>query len=307
MADAAQILASSPAQISIYDATNYTLFLGYLNADNFELKQTPLYHKDIEGMRYQYGVRTQLTVELLETDPGKIANLKKRRTLTQDIYIVGAQHLVKMHDVYIQHAQKRKYTPGNYDVLEITAFTDIETNVEVIKNLLSSVKDSVNYGNFDIDTNTDGLSDGWTKLDTPVTTRNTPSFLGAAYGHDQQYETDESANQGIYCDIICPLDRVPIKITASIYAAYSAHYDDTFKLAIITKNSSGTPIDSKYGTTETATGSAVRYSYSVNFIPGADVYKLSIYIYTEAGDETELMLDNAQLEFGKLTAYTEND
>jgi len=308
MANAAQILAGSPAQIAMYDATNDTLFLGYLASDNFELTQKPLVHKDIEGMEYQYGVRSELTVELLETDPTKIAALATRRVLKQDIYIVGAQFLIKMHDVYVQHAQKRSYTPGDNSVIEITAKTDVEANVEVIKNLLSSVKDSVDYGNFDIDTNTDGLSDGWTELANPATSRNTPSFLGAGYGADQEYYTTGAADEGIYCDIICPLDQVPVKMTASIYMKYDANDDKDVYLAIKTKNSALTIRDTNTSTVKIITASSVRYSYTVEFTPSnSDIYKVSMYVYSLNTETCNALLDNAQLEFGKLTDYTEND
>ena len=64
--------------------------------------------------------------------------------------------------------------------IELTITTDIESDVELIKNLLSSVYGSYDYGNFNVDTNTDGLADGWVDSSSDSYGLTDPSFLNGA-------------------------------------------------------------------------------------------------------------------------------
>jgi len=300
MPDANNILSGAPVQIAVNDSSNGTLYLGYLSADKVSLIQKPLYHKDISGLWYQYGMRTILKAEMLETDPTKIADLKNRRTTKQDIYITAAEYGVKLHDTYVQLAQKRDF--AKQSVIELTAYTDIEDDIEVIKNLLSSVKDSVDYGNFEIDTNTDGLADGWTNVDMSAVSRTDPSFKNGAGNYHQNLISD-NIDQSVYCRITWRFDQ-PQKITFSVYAQALSTIEDMF-LQIKSLNSSDATITTSSGSVENVpiTGSN-RYSHSKEFIDDA-IDKIEIRLWMNSVGT--IKFDDAQLEFGAISDYTQND
>ena len=295
-----------PGQVSLWDSSNKELHLGYLMPEDFQLTQEALVHKIVSGNHRQYGTRTEFICNLLQTDPTLLKAIKDRRDTKQDLFIIGANHVIKLHDIYVSIARERSYEPGVPHSAILSAFTDVETDVEEIKNLLSSVHDSVDYGNFNTDTNTDGLCDGWAELGSPTTTTNGTSFLGAGYGGDQ--EIDGTGADGIYCDIICPLNQVPIKLTASVYIQDDGSLlEDNVYIEIRTKENDGTLVDTLTSSELTFTSSPVRYSYSVEFTPGANVEKVSMYIYLPTSKTAGIFVDNAQLEIGNLTDYTEND
>lgn len=302
MPDASLILSGAPAQIAVNDSTNGTLYLGYINAKNFKLTAKPLFHNIISGMRYQYGTRTILKVEMLETDPAKLANLLARRDDLQDIFITASEYAVKIHDCYIQYAQKRVFGPGSNSVVELTAYTDIDTNVELIKNLLSSVKDSVDYGNFNVDGGGGIIGEGWTDADYNATSRTDPSFKNGASDYHQNLAAT-AADQYIYCRVTWRYDQ-PVKVTFSVYAQSLTNIEDMY-LKIRLLNSADGELVAETGSSNAVpiTGSN-RYSLSKEF--GLyDVDKIEVRICSDSVGT--IKYDDAQLELGALTAYTEND
>jgi hypothetical protein len=302
MADATQILKNVPAQVSLYDATNGILNLGYLAADNLMVSAKPLFHKIIDGNRNQYGTRTKFVCRLLETNPSKLAALTTRRSYKQSVFIVTAEYGVRISNCYINYFQSRDMEIGGDSFIQVEFHTDIESDVEVLKNLLGAT------GNMDVDTNTDGMSDGWVEDGTlDDYDRTTPSFLGAGFGSDQRIEvTSGGADAGIYNAEWWPIDQL-VKVTVSAYVQYNVNEDNTFIFQIRTKEFDDSPIDTYESSQMTATSSPVRYSYTHEFTPGADTYKIAFHLLIEAGESSDLFIDNAQMEFGSLSAYTEND
>ena len=207
MPDVHNILSDVPVQVTIYDSTNDNLYLGHLSSDNCRLTQKPLYNKTISGGWIQYGVRTTLKCLLLETDPSKIANFTNRRSKKQTIYIVAGNYGVKLSNCYITHAQDREFEFGGDTNIKLEAHTDVEADVEVLKNLLGS------EGGFETGNN---LGTGWTNSGMSSVSRADPSFLNGA-GNYHQLATADGAGDYIYHRTTFPFEQ-PVKVTFSVYA-----------------------------------------------------------------------------------------
>jgi hypothetical protein len=307
MPDVQNILSGAPAQIAIYDSTNGLLCLGYLSSKNFQLTAKPLFHTNINGNRYQYGTRTILKVEMLESDPTKLAALKAKHNDKQDIYTTAAEYGVKLHDCYVQYGQKRKYGPGDVSVIQITAYTDVEDDVEVIKNLLSRVPATAyDYGNFNTDTNSDGLADGWTAVGTIADGLTDPSWLNGAGDSHQELGLDNT--ELIYCDITWYLDQpVLITFSANIKGGVTPYtHQVTLRIRIL--RSGNNSVDHKAYSFEINDLNSGRYSVSQMLNPGShDIVELRCEIGSDHIDGATIEVDDAQLEFGSLSDYTEND
>ena len=297
MPDASNILIDVPVQVTIYDSTNGNLYLGYLSSENIQLTQKPLYNKIISGGWIQYGIRTTLSCQLLETDPTKIANLVTHRSKKQTIYIVAGNYGVKLSDCYITHKQNRDFEFGGDTVILLEAHTDIESDVEVFKNLLGA------EGGFEVDTNTDGIADGWVNGGMSAVSRADPSFLNGA-GNYHQLATADGAGDYIGNKTTFPFEQ-PITITFSVYAQ-SVSTPEQFTMNIRTLDSSDTLITNNSSSAKSATTTGTdRFSYSVN-IADLDVDTIEIRLMQAVGAGS-IKYDDAQLEFGSLSDYTEND
>jgi len=302
MADVQNILSSSPVQIAFYDSTNGTLYLGFISPSKCRIKQTPLSWKLISGMTRQYGYRTELQFDLLETDAAKLNELDTRRAYTQDVYITAFDYGLKIHDCYVTVAQNRNFENRKQDVITLFITTNDNANIELIKNLLSSVKTSYDYGNFNTDTNTDGLADGWVNTSYVYVTRTDPSFKNGASDYHQNFQSG-AADQYAYCRMTWPFDQ-PCLITFSAYIQSSGSVCDSH-LVIRTLDSGDSQIEIETGDTISAPITGInRYSLSMNAV-GGDVDKIEVRIVSE--ESGTIKVDDAQLEFGSLTDYTEND
>lgn len=296
MPDASNILVDVPVQVTIYDSTNGNLYLGYLSSENIQLTQKPLYNKTISGGWIQYGIRTTLKCQLLETDPTKIADLATHRSKKQTIYLVAGNYGVKLSDCYITYAQKRNFEFGGDTVIQVEAHTDIESDVEVLKNLLGD------YGGFETDTNTDGLGDGWTNNGMSAVSRADPSFLNGA-GNYHQLVTADAGGDFIYNRTTFPFEQ-PVRATFSIYAQ-SVTVTEIFTIIIRTLTSADAQISIYTSSSKSATTAGTdRFSHSINIVD-TGVDKLEVRMTSASAGS--IKYDDAQLEFGALSDYTEND
>jgi hypothetical protein len=294
MADATNILKNSPAQVSIYDSTNDVLFLGYLNADNLKFMQRSLVHKTIEGNRVQYGARTSLTCLLMESDPSKLAALETRRATKQTVYITGYNFGVKISNCYVSYFQDRDFKPGGLSLVRVEFHTEVEADVEVYRNLLGS------DGGFE--TGAAGLGTGWSNSGMSAVSLVDPSFLNGA-GNNHQSATADDDGDYISYTLRWPFDQ-PVKLTFSVYGQSGAANED-FTMIIRTLDTGGSQITLNESSNKSATsGGTDRFSYSVD-VSGEEVEQIELRL--KATESGEMKYDDAQLEFGPLSTYTEND
>jgi len=286
MANAANIF-SGPAQVSLYDATNKELFLGY--HEQVKVTENNLAHNLIDNNNLQYGALTKVEIPLFQSDPTLLAAIKARRTTKQSIYIVGMDHLLQIDNVYVSVVRNRIYLGGEIHTLLLKAQTEVEADVGELINMLGE------EGACDTDTNTDGVADGWTDA-----TGNTVQVIGG----QQQFKFD-GASQTFYYDFICPLDQ-PVKITVSSTVENREAVIRSFEFGFKTKNNAGTVVDTKTHQVIIGESDTVRESYTVSFTPGAAVAKISVYFEDYNSTVAQLSIEDVQLQFGPLTDYTEN-
>jgi hypothetical protein len=296
-------LFHGPAQVNLYDATNGLMNLGFLEDDAVKITQTTITHNLIDGRLYEYNKRTKTVITMIETDPSVIAKLLARRSYAQEIYIIGLEKIIKLTNQYITYERSYNLKPGELHKITIECQTEIESDIEDKINLLSSVRDAYDYGGMEVDTDVDGLSNGWLDTGSPTHTRGTSWITGS----DQRL-TSLGSGQNIYCDIRCPLDQsIPVKITASGYfkgTSAGAHY---LYFGFKTKNSAGTVLDTYRTSQSLADTEELRFTQSSEFIPSSGVQTISVYIeYVSAGTNT-FRIDNVQLQAGLVRNYSEND
>ena len=295
MADATNILKGAPAQVAIYDGSNGTLYFGYLSADDIEMGEKSLIHKIIDGTRKQYGTRTSFRCNLLESDPAKIAALATRRAAKQTVYITGFNFGMKLSNCYVNYSQSRDFEPGGECLIQAEFYTEVEADVEVIRNLLGS------QGGFQTDGG-GGLGTGWVDVGLTSTSQNDPSFLNGAGNNDQQINAS-GINQYIYNRTTWIFDQ-PLTLTASVYAQ-SVTTSEDFQIEVRAQDSAHGLLSAYYGDTETATtGGTDRFFTTVRIID-EDVFEIEVRLIKKT-NSGNVKFDDCQVEFGPLAPYTEN-
>jgi len=304
MPDVTNILIDTPVQIATYDSTNDELFFGYLAAKNINLTQRPLYHKTIEGHRVQYGTRTMLKFQTPETDPTKIASLQAREGIKQTIYITAFNYGVKISETYITHFQKRAFEFGGETVLQVEAHTDVEADCEVIKNLLSSVKDGDDFGGFEVDGG-GGLGDGWTSYNGPTVSLTDPSFLNGA-GNNHQ-DLDMVPSEGIRLDVPWFIDQpVVLTFSVNVKGAGAGTHSMRIRMDLLDNGSTSRANTSDVISITDTDQSRESLVWGVTPPAAYDIEYIRCLIEAGSGN-ADIQVDDAQMEFGSLSDYTEND
>ncbi len=298
----------SPSQINLQDATNGYLFCGYLTDEDFEIEQTPLVHKIFDGREFQWGTKTEFKATLRETNPELWKDLKDRFNDEIDVYIICQNCAFKFNSIYINAAQFRDLSRGGSHTIVISGTTDDESCFEIIKNLLSSVKDGFDYGGCEIDTNSDGLCDGWINSGLTCTRYSTWKYSGT---YSQRLQYDQAGLDYALCRVRFPIDKFEIRITVSAQVknvlGSTSRFDFGFRLLTAAESPS---VISTHTVNHSFTGGEEKQiSHSALVTPTATVGWIEIIVQTVAApyDDVDAALDNLQIEFGSLTAYSEND
>lgn len=293
--------------LSLWDDTNKELLLGFVGAE-VSIDQKPLVHKLVDGTEKMYSIRTELEAELWESNAHRIAQLRDRQGTRQDIYVVTADNVYKFKNAFIQWAEARSMDAKEYHRIVLTAVTEIQDHFGTVTNLLNQdLTDSTPPGSFE---DANDLEDGWSEYGSGWTTgpsKNGSTFLSSGGGSDcQRFDNDGGGTgSGIYFDAVCPLEAEQIKITVSVYLrSVSSAYTIFWGLA--TKDNAGSIVNAiSSDSASIPTTGDNRKSKTITLTPGSGVAKLSIYIFTNTNSASWLM-DNAQLQIGALTDYTEN-
>lgn len=292
----------SPAQINLYDSTNGLLFCGYLEPDDFDIEQDELVHKIINGQRYQYGTRTEFKAVLKETNPEMWQDIRDRMDDLVDVYIICQNVAFKFKDIYINARQVRDLSIGGKQNIVLSGATDDVTAFEIIKNILSSVKDTVDYGNMNTDGDPSGVSLGWTN--SGYTATRVASWLSGG-GSCQKLE-ETSGTSSFYCRMHFPIDTFQIRITLSFYYYNAGAAPITITNGFRLVNNAGSVISTHTQATGVADLEQSLITYSSLIVPTAQARYIDAYFET-TGAIADLRLDNVQIEFGNFTAYSEND
>lgn len=288
---------SGPGEIGVYDATNAAKFLGY--SDAIELKGEPLKIDLMDDNTLQYATLFKLSASLLQSDQNMIAALKARRSTKQEITIVGLEAAARVKNVFLALAPKRTFKAGEVHTIDLLAQTSVEADVFLMENLLGK------YGNFDTDSNGDSLADGW-ESNVPDTRLSVVASFLSGRGNAQEVHF---AVDGEY--IRLKSDRLmfqtPRQVVFSVYMqTTSGGATGPVSMGVNFLRADGSSIESYYES-KTLSASATRYSVSYSIDPSEAVYAIVAEVKRVPGTNADFYMDDAQLEFGSLTDYVEND
>lgn len=282
MAQNAQRIHAGPADLTIYDSSNGYLYLGYVQ--DCEIKTKSRNHEIVDGNIRQYGSEYKFEATLLQSDYGMYEAIEARRAVRQTIYIVGANSLTTMANMYVNAVPVFPYRSDKPHVLELSAQTRVETDVNKYYNLFGT------EGKFETDTNSDGLANGWTETDLASKSLQTSWRTGNC-----QRVGTSAAGPVVYYNKTCPFES-PKKITFSIYAR-SNGTAGRVRLSIYLLNSAGSTITSTVGSYEALVdGVERRLSITGNLVPNAEVRTIRAHMSFDTNSQT-IEFDDAQLEF----------
>jgi hypothetical protein len=307
-----RIYSGAGAQISLYDATNGPLWLGYV-ADEINVIGTPSDVGLSDGNRVQFNHIHSVTIPIVQTDSTLLASLIARKGILQELYLVSIDSAYKFTDVLIQVAMNRNFKPGSdtgshrfiltakrVQQDKAAAASLPETHYcQFIQNLLGS------FGNMNTDAG-GGVPTGWTNSGASSPSVTT-SHLGGGYGNEWRFTLSDSGDY-VYCRVRLPLDQTPIKITLSAYIDNRKSGTSYFKFAYILRDSSLSSVASALSDEKTqANGANARETEEWTITPAADACYIDFAIYGTDTGTAELGVDNVQAEIGELTDYVEND
>lgn len=283
---------AGPADITLYDSSNGYLYLGYI--DDVRLKGKPRNHEIVDGNIRQYGSEYELKATLLQSDYGMYEAIEARRATRQTIYIVGGNSMTTMANMYVNIVPDYAYATDKVHVLEFSAQTRVETDVNKYTNLMGA------EGKFETDTNSDGLANGWTESDLASKSLQTSWRTGNC-----QRVGTSAAGPVVYYNKTCPFES-PRKITFSVYAR-SNGTAGRVRLSIYLLNAAAGTITSTVGSYEALVdGVERRLSITGNLVPNAEVRTIRAHMSFDTNSQT-IEFDDAQLEFyGDETTWLTN-
>ena len=290
----AQRIHAGPADITLHDSTNGYLYLGYV--DDVRLRGKNRSHDLIDGNLRQYGSQYELKATLLQSDYETYEAIETRRGTRQTIYLVGANSMTTMANMFVNVVPDYPYSHDKPHVLELQARTRVENDVNKYVNLLGT------DGQFETDTNSDGIADGWQENNL-----GSKSIVASWRTGNAQRCVTSGANGVFYTTstgIICPFEG-PAKITFSVYARSSGTAGNV-QLQIELRTAAASIVTSSGSVEVLADGVERRLTHSGLLVPTTQVLYVRVYMYMATTGQT-IDFDDAQVEFSRdVTTWTEN-
>jgi len=283
-----------PADVVLYDATNGYLFCGYL--EMVVVSGKTLAHTILDGNIRQYAGSYKFKSLLQQSDQALMDSLVTRRATRQTIYITGLNNQVVLSNVFISAIGSMSFDIDAIHGIVLTAATNIESDVNKKQNLLGA------DGKFEVDTNSDGLADGWT---ASVVSKSIGTSHLSGGGNQQNIEFGSSGHY-FYHDIIAPFES-PRRITASAYIeenSYTepAHFSFGFKLL----NSAGSIIQTESTAVTLSVNESQRITITAIVAPSDQIVTIRPILTADAVDPATLGIDDYMIEFGGITAFSDN-
>ena len=278
---------SGPADVTLWDATSGFYLLGYLA--EVEIGSKVLTHRVIDGNMRRYAVNYQLRASMLQSAEEAITEINSTRDGTrQNIYLTKFDGLAVMSNVFAAAGHKINGTED--DIVEVTAAG--YNTVTKYKNLLGA------DGKFEVDSNSDGVADGWT--DGASAASIVASHLSG--GGNAQRVNLALSGDNFYYEVKVPFETAR-RLAASVYAREhtgAATLDFTFGFK--TLDTAGAVINTYADTYNFSAGQAQRVTKEVFVNEGQPVASVRLFV-EYAGSGGEIRMDNAQLELGPLSDF----
>ncbi|APF16999.1 hypothetical protein Calab_1536 [Caldithrix abyssi DSM 13497] len=287
---------SGPAQITLYDATNGYLHLGWCEA---RIKEKPKKVKSIENQTLLIEKSFDFNANVIQFNENILNNLAARNTTKQTVYLVGLDSVLTLSDIFLFYFTERSFSSKPHR-LTIAGSGSADLVAQQV-NLLHP------DGKFENDSNADGLADGWNKSTTIGAVNLQTSFLSGS-GKCQYIACDTTASQYILCETVCPV-KGKIKATASIYVQFDPDVitgNGSLCLGLYAKREDGSFITQPWEEYFFNSLEQRRISIEQEFNFDELATKLVVIIHNKSGTlEFNAKLDNAQLEIGKLSNFKE--
>lgn len=284
---------SGPGQLTFYDATNNYFRAGYADKINLvaESEKVELLDRSLRTLYKVY----RFEAELLNSDQEFLDALETRTDTEQTIYVVGFESLLTIDNLSIVYDIEREY--GRPHKVIIRGQTTVDADVQLNTNLLGA------DAKFEVDTNTDGLADGWSQVGLTDKTIET-SFLSGG-GNCQHIEGVDEGDY-LYKDVVCPMvDQRPFKITLSAYVKENGGLlPVSVRLYIELIDDADSVFQSTYQAANLDSDEEDRLTYTTTITPTDLVAQIRAKIAGVAST-ADLLIDNAQLELGGLSDFTE--
>ncbi len=287
-----------PGELSLYDATNGWQYLGFVS--RLDINEKAKTHKTIDRALRRYDTEIKVSAVAVRGDAATVDALRAREGTAQSIYFCGLNSWGRIDNaLIIVEPKRRDGINPKLHTLAISAVVNDPANVVRVYNLFNG------DGTFDVDSNSDGLADGWSQSGL-VNKSLEASFLSGR-GNAQRIETTNAAGQ-LYYDVNCPFnDLRHFTFSVNIKAddptlTLGTHY---FRLQIEFRTATGTiaTISQSFSMSD---GTQARKSISASYSPTQQVTVVRASVLYDTPDAARLVLDDAQLEINKtLTAYND--
>ncbi|HFQ93903.1 MAG TPA: hypothetical protein ENK32_07835 [Anaerolineae bacterium] len=278
---------SGPADVTLWDGTNGFYLLGYL-AD-VEIGSKVLTHTIIDGNLRRYAVNYRLRAAMLQSAEEAITEINSTRDGTrQNIYLTKFDGLAVMSNVFA--AAGHSINGREDDIVEVTAAG--YNTVTKYKNLLGA------DGKFEVDSNSDGVADGWT--DGASAASIVASHLSG--GGNAQRVNLALSGDNFYYEVKAPFETAR-RLAASVYAREHTGLGTLdFTFGFKTLDTAGAVINTYADTYNFSAGQAQRVTKEVFVNEGQPVASVRLFV-EYAGSGGEIRMDNAQLELGPLSDF----
>ncbi len=287
---------SGPAQVSLYDSTNGYLYLGWCEAD---IKEKPKKILSIENQELLIEKQMQFDIQVIRFNPDILNQLETRKNEKQTIYFVGLDSEVIINNVFFLFYANRKF--GSKPHILTIAGSGLAELIEQKVNLLHP------DGKFENDSNGDGLADGWVKSASVNSVEIRSSFLSGG-GNAQYLNCSTGSDQNIQYRVKAPFAG-RLKVTASVYVKFDpdvSGIDGNLCLGCYTRDANGTFKTFDYEIFSFVSEEEKRIHFTKDLQLNDIAAELVFIIHNKGGSYAfNVLLDNAQLEIGKLSDFKE--
>lgn len=294
----AQLIFGGGGDVTLYDASNGYFNLGYL-AD-IEFTRAPNKITTNRSMVVDLHGTYTFKATALQSNDDVMNALDARRNTLQTVYIVGAGRLFTLPAQFVTYEVMAPFKEGEAQTVIVEGKSASDFTQEI--NLLGD------YGGFETDTNSDGVTDGWNDDSLAnVSQESNANFTAANRSGDycQQIEFPDGSAGRLYLTAkVCPFEG-PLRLTFSAYI-YAVN-DVTFNLRIQTLNTSDAVITTYTSSNITMSATdETRQSFSAWVNETSTVKSIIVDFYRNAAGTPAIQIEHAVLSIENLRDYTED-
>ena len=296
----AQLIFGGGGDVTLYDASNGYFNLGYL-AD-IEFSRAPNKITTNRSMVVDLHGTYTFKATALQSNDDVMNALDARRNTLQTVYIVGAGRLFTLPAQFVTYEVLAPFKEGEAQTVIVEGKSASDFTQEI--NLLGD------YGGFETDTNSDGVTDGWNNDSLAAASQESNANFSAAnrsgsYCQDIEFPNG-SAGRLYLTAKVCPFEG-PLRLT---FSAWIYNYDVVtcdFFMRIHTYNSADALITTYTSSSKSVAASAEsRESFTVWINESVLVKSIVVDFYRNDQGTPAMQIEHAVLSIENLRDYTED-